>query len=167
MSFKVNPSQNKSTMLFIMAGALLFFSGLMTLMILLMSDWRITEMGIFVIVFIGAPAIGILIGAIVVTIKQKKDPKSTNIESVKSESLITQKISRTSGVDLKKLRDLFYEGNILEKKCQICKILFKQNEHVLQCPYCETLFHVDHLLDWLIEHENCPVCNREIDINIS
>lgn len=46
--------------------------------------------------------------------------------------------------------------------CMVCKLSFKTKKDILQCPICESLFHKDHLLDWIRIHQNCPVCSQKL-----
>jgi hypothetical protein len=47
-------------------------------------------------------------------------------------------------------------------KCQICKLEIQDGELVKQCRYCFSLFHEEHLRDWLKEKNTCPVCQKEL-----
>ncbi|MGC9779534.1 MAG: hypothetical protein HZR80_09865 [Candidatus Heimdallarchaeota archaeon] len=46
--------------------------------------------------------------------------------------------------------------------CMVCKLSFKRKKEILQCPVCESLYHKDHLLDWIRSHQNCPVCSQKL-----
>lgn len=59
------------------------------------------------------------------------------------------------------ISELEYNGEIKGKKCAICKLVLEEDDEILFCPECETLFHEEHLIDWLIDHNDCPVCGRD------
>ena len=46
--------------------------------------------------------------------------------------------------------------------CLICKLEIRQDQATKQCPNCDSLCHKNHLLNWLEEHNNCPVCSQAI-----
>jgi hypothetical protein len=56
------------------------------------------------------------------------------------------------------LGSLIYDEEILDEKCGICKLTFNQGQTAIFCPNCETLFHKDHLTNWLESANHCPVC---------
>ncbi len=48
-----------------------------------------------------------------------------------------------------------------EKKaevCMICKLPFKADQSIARCPMCHSLFHNDHIFEWLKVKGKCPVC---------
>lgn len=53
-----------------------------------------------------------------------------------------------------------YEGGIEDEFCMICKLKFSKGQEILQCPLCLSLYHRDHLLQWLTEKKKCPVCRE-------
>lgn len=61
------------------------------------------------------------------------------------------------------LEGLVYEGEIpKDAKCAVCKLSIKKNKDILHCPNCKTLFHKDHLIDWLEQKNNCPICKKPL-----
>ena len=48
-----------------------------------------------------------------------------------------------------------------QKNEEVCKrtTFFIHGEYILDC--CREMFHYDCLLDWLQEHNCCPVCFKE------
>jgi uncharacterized membrane protein len=46
--------------------------------------------------------------------------------------------------------------------CAICKLGLKNEMQALQCPFCKSIFHITHLLTWMYEHQNCPVCKEQL-----
>lgn len=62
------------------------------------------------------------------------------------------------------------EKKILEKNrstgqfvCMICKSPSKTVEEIIECPYCQTSFHKDHLLEWIKIKSSCPFCGEKLD----
>ena len=79
-------------------------------------------------------------------------------EEEKSEVRITGKF-----LEKAKLVDI----SILSKKlcCMICKLPFQEEQMIFECSECRSLFHVDHLMDWLLENNDCPVCGYKLKAN--
>ncbi|MFW9923796.1 MAG: RING finger protein [Candidatus Thorarchaeota archaeon] len=50
-----------------------------------------------------------------------------------------------------------------KKHCMICKLSFQERQVIFECPYCNSLFHLDHILDWLSNKDTCPVCGYLFD----
>jgi len=44
--------------------------------------------------------------------------------------------------------------------CMVCKLLLNKKDDILQCPRCESLFHNEHLLEWIKVRKKCPVCSH-------
>ena len=59
-----------------------------------------------------------------------------------------------------KLMEYHKDTNTLT--CAICKLKFRVEHRVLQCPICLSLFHSKHLIPWLKSTQKCPVCNQQI-----
>lgn len=57
--------------------------------------------------------------------------------------------------------ELEYKGETEGKVCPIYKLYFSDNQKILYCPNCESLFHEEHLLEWLSKNNDCPVCERD------
>ena len=66
--------------------------------------------------------------------------------------IVEQEIQR------KKLLKYLYNGKIMTEICQICKLELRKNQKICQCPGCESLFHKEHLEEWLETESECPVC---------
>ena len=41
--------------------------------------------------------------------------------------------------------------------CNFCDKMVG-NDNGIQCKSCETLFHIHHLMEWLVYREGCPDC---------
>lgn len=55
--------------------------------------------------------------------------------------------------------------SIEEKKvevCMICKLALKSDKPVSQCPMCQSMFHIDHIIEWLNLKGKCPVCQQNL-----
>ncbi|MBN1328729.1 MAG: hypothetical protein JXA54_04570 [Candidatus Heimdallarchaeota archaeon] len=53
----------------------------------------------------------------------------------------------------------------IEKKtytCMICKLPFKDGQKVSRCPMCHSLFHDEHIFEWLKVKGKCPVCIQSL-----
>lgn len=50
------------------------------------------------------------------------------------------------------------ETNEQEEKCMICNLGIKPSEDIVFCPYCGTVAHRVHLLQWIHERKSCPRC---------
>lgn len=48
--------------------------------------------------------------------------------------------------------------------CMICKLPFKKGETVAKCPMCQSLFHLEHIKEWLRLKGKCPVCLQSLKI---
>ena len=64
------------------------------------------------------------------------------------------------------IHGLEYKGETKGKICVICKLPFGNNQKILFCPNCESLFHEEHLVSWLSNHTNCPICARDFSKEI-
>ena len=49
-----------------------------------------------------------------------------------------------------------------DKLCLICKLPIRKGQAFSICPYCESVFHKEHLSDWLVIADDCPVCNAKL-----
>jgi hypothetical protein len=53
----------------------------------------------------------------------------------------------------------------VEKKptiCMICKLPLKSSQTINRCPMCQTLFHSEHIFEWLKVKGKCPVCLQNL-----
>lgn len=42
-------------------------------------------------------------------------------------------------------------------KCTICHKIIN-SEQLVECPYCNNLFHYKCMLNWVSRHNVCPIC---------
>jgi C4-type Zn-finger protein len=47
--------------------------------------------------------------------------------------------------------------------CPVCKSDIRKSDPVVSCPYCGTLAHRDHLLEYLHVKGNCPSCGKRLN----
>jgi Zn-finger nucleic acid-binding protein len=50
-----------------------------------------------------------------------------------------------------------------EEKCMVCSVGLKPSEDIVFCPYCGTVAHRVHLLQWIHERKSCPRCGATLD----
>lgn len=55
-----------------------------------------------------------------------------------------------------------YKGKIKNQKCSICKLELRKKQKIIQCTECLSLFHQEHLEEWLKNESACSVCNEKI-----
>ncbi len=53
-----------------------------------------------------------------------------------------------------------YTGKLDKDVCMVCKLFLSKKDKILQCPICESLYHKDHLLEWITAKKKCPVCSQ-------
>jgi hypothetical protein len=59
--------------------------------------------------------------------------------------------------------EIEFDESIEDEICMICKLKFTKFHGILRCSICHAHFHTEHLLDWLITNNDCPVCNRHME----
>jgi len=64
----------------------------------------------------------------------------------------------------KNLERFVFKGDIKGKICKICKLDLRKKQKVVACPQCQSLFHKEHLEEWLEKSQNCPVCSEKLPI---
>lgn len=57
---------------------------------------------------------------------------------------------------------LIFTGETDSQKCGICKLTCSLDQLLCICPFCESLFHKNHLEEWLSRDKDCPVCSRDL-----
>lgn len=68
---------------------------------------------------------------------------------------------RASKASVEALVVVKVRGKDAAVECTVCKDEFKLGEYVKQMP-CSHLYHVDCILQWLAEHNTCPLCRYEM-----
>ncbi|NHK30545.1 MAG: hypothetical protein FK730_04295 [Asgard group archaeon] len=71
---------------------------------------------------------------------------------------------RRSSSKQKTIPAITLESKIHEEinKCPICDLKIRKKQVIDRCKKCNTLFHYEHLKQWLKNHSDCPVCQKEI-----
>ena len=62
------------------------------------------------------------------------------------------------------LNALIYKKKVSKERCQICKLEMSGKDVIVQCPICDTLFHKEHFIDWMVNKRSCPVCGEEYTV---
>ncbi|MFX0124366.1 MAG: RING finger protein [Candidatus Hodarchaeota archaeon] len=52
--------------------------------------------------------------------------------------------------------------NIRKSECCICRRNISNNEELIVCPDCQTIYHRTHLSLWLKIRNKCPICKNKI-----
>jgi len=89
------------------------------------------------------------------TRQQRATEQANSTSSVKPRTL-----SKSTGKI--RLDSLIYAGKIDSQRCSICKLTCSEDQLICTCPFCESLFHKNHLEKWLINDKDCPVCSRDL-----
>ena len=85
------------------------------------------------------------------------------ITSAKSKTAVSSK--NISGNALDFILNTVGRWSLEEKKsaiCMICKLSLKPEQRITKCPMCESMFHQDHIVDWLKMKGKCPVCQQNL-----
>jgi hypothetical protein len=95
---------------------------------------------LILVVFLSCPGIfvGLLIGSVVRT-RRKKSLKINQMKSVYQPK---------------------FNGESEEEEliCMICKLEIIPRDTIYICPNCESYYHENHFLNWLVIKATCPVC---------
>lgn len=46
--------------------------------------------------------------------------------------------------------------------CAICYQKITDHDKIIRCPSCDVAFHKNHLLQWVFDHQTCPVCKAKL-----
>ena len=100
-------------------------------------------------------------GIIIQRIKRKREEKwhQTEHDDLIQETNIEKD---TEEVIKLVLEPVVFQGDLENQVCSLCKKDVKEGHVVLICPRCASLFHHDHLLDWLKDNPLCPVCDEDL-----
>ena len=61
---------------------------------------------------------------------------------------------------IEKMAQIYYKDNMHgNPECAICFDIFKENELLTQLK-CNHVFHKECLSQWLLNNNNCPICNK-------
>lgn len=67
-----------------------------------------------------------------------------------------------TNLDWRKTKALLFQGEFTDRVCAICKLPFQEEDYILACPNCESLYHGEHLIEWLVSNGKCPVCGEQL-----
>ena len=104
-------------------------------------------------------------------VRSFKAPSSSPEERKKAEERYQERVQQALNTALGKRKEITPNEIIKAVEttsytkddfCMVCKLSFKTKKDILQCPICESLFHKEHLLDWIRIHQNCPVCSQKL-----
>ena len=108
-------------------------------------------------------------------VKQTNEKKSKVVETITGGFVVFN--TTVSGKDTLEQTTLISGSNIetnissigswscVAKKptvCMICKLPLKSTQNISRCPMCHTLFHADHVFEWLKVKGKCPVCLQNL-----
>jgi Zn finger protein HypA/HybF involved in hydrogenase expression len=110
--------------------------------IFFIGDW-FWESYVFILIGIAVETLVLLI-FILIRQRQLKKQKMFFIES------IDEKLT------LKKSDEIGFN-----ETCKICKINLEPNQDIVNCPKCNSLFHIEHLQNWLKVKFHCPICQYD------
>ncbi|HUT81416.1 MAG TPA: RING finger domain-containing protein [Candidatus Bathyarchaeia archaeon] len=108
--------------------------------------------------------LGIFIAAIALLIyifsRFKRTKNTSLLETKKKEG--EQEISRNEVKAITKKKILVRSVKKIPSNslCRICKLDIHENQSALQCPNCSALFHSEHIQEWLVNKDECPVCKH-------
>ncbi len=133
---------------------------------------------IVLFVSIGVAVIGLTIFGIVYLLNRRKEKiikeekaASRQNRSITRQQRASEQSHSTTGVRTRNLHKsvesvsldtLIFTGKTEGEKCNICKLTCTEDQLICTCPFCESLFHKNHLEDWLIQNKDCPVCSRDL-----
>lgn len=94
-------------------------------------------------------------------IKRKKQEKWHQTEY---DDLLEDDVKESSSKEIIKLvlEPVVFQGDLENQICSLCNKAVKEGHVILICPKCASLFHHDHLFDWLKDNPLCPVCNEDL-----
>ncbi len=122
-------------------------------------------------VSIGIAIIGLSIWGIVYLVNKRKEKIIKEQKAAARQNRSSTRQQRTTGVRTRSLDktaekvsvdSLIYTGKTDNQRCSICKLTCSDDQLICICPHCESLFHKNHLEEWLSKDKDCPVCSRDL-----
>ncbi len=96
------------------------------------------------------------------SIKEKRN-QAQEIYKQRVEEAIQRATSRIIEIAPNKVLTAIKFDKLLNNDvCMVCKLYLNETDEILQCPVCESLYHKDHLLDWIRTKNSCPVCAQQL-----
>jgi hypothetical protein len=106
------------------------------------------------------PIIG-FIAVMVQRIRKKKEEKWHQTEN--DDLLVDDEAVEEVRKEIKLvLEPEVFQGDLESQTCSLCNKAVKEGHIILTCPRCSSLFHHDHLLNWLKDNPLCPVCDEDL-----
>lgn len=136
--------------------------------VLIGFEFGLTGIGILLLILAWMLNSGILKDG---PVRSFRAPAYSEEEREKAEERYKERVESALNVALKKQKDLTSNEIVTaveftnaqrEDFCMICKLQFKNKDTILQCPVCESLYHKEHLIEWIRVHKNCPVCSQKL-----
>lgn len=95
--------------------------------------------------------------------REKKEGNyfTSNRKQDRLQPIIKKTPSRISIPQIRLSYDLLFKDKKEDIECGICKLEIRENQTAYQCPNCKTVFHAEHILNWLLKEPNCPICDFE------
>ncbi|HUU78133.1 MAG TPA: RING finger domain-containing protein [candidate division Zixibacteria bacterium] len=162
----------------------IFYLLLIIIILLIEFDiWIAPENTSLILIIVGI-SVAVIIGLIYLIIfilnrKQKKNEKIRkelrNLNNQRSNEItslentrpristhIIKKEKEDKGIILSK--SILFKGKLkVDDFCGICKLSLRDDQEIYHCPKCQNLFHEEHLIDWLLTNQNCPICNYSLE----
>lgn len=94
------------------------------------------------------------------TLKKKQEKRHQTEQDVLMKMDVAEKESKE---EIKLVfKPIVFQGDRENQICSLCNKAVKEGHVILICPKCASLFHYDHLLDWLTDNPLCPVCHEDL-----
>jgi hypothetical protein len=93
----------------------------------------------------------------------ERDEEAYEIYKQRVEEAIQRAIGKQERVPITEDMTVIEYTKALDKDvCMVCKLFLSKKDKILQCPICESLYHRDHLLEWITVKKKCPVCSQDL-----
>ena len=136
-----------------------------TVLILVFTTGETNSLGLNLTLRILGPfvtaAIFALVGAIAYH-QEQRDEEVTHNPKYDDLILADEKTDGADRIIKKALEPSVFQGDREKQVCEICKKEIKDGHIVIECPRCASLFHHDHILEWLEKDPLCPVCKEDL-----
>lgn len=162
----------------------IFYLLLIVIVLLIEFDIWIAPENTSIILIIVGLSVGVIIGLIYLILyllnrKRKKNEKIRkelrNLDNQRSNEItrlenqrprisipISKKERENKGIILS--NSLLFQGKLnVNDFCGICKLSLREDQKIYRCPNCQNLFHEEHLIDWLLSNQNCPICDFPLE----
>ena len=114
--------------------------------------WNLALSGIF----IGFISLAFVMGAVLV-VRRRSDASERIPDEIADTPNMISTLTGDSG------RTMPYLTTLGSGSCSVCHMELGPGELFLRCPYCGSVAHRTHMLEWLHVHDYCPVCRKHLD----